>query len=142
MSCCGHQDTCATNIGERLRLERFRNRAKSLPEAPAHRALTDWRDRFYSRTMDSPLETMPEADAEAAEESAASPPWTGVGLRDLEGQIDSLIEERDRLREENVALRSRQASLSGECARLIERSEAVRSRVETMIARLRAMEGS
>ena len=97
--------------------------------------------------MDSPLETMSEAGAEAAAERgqdvAAPPPsWTGLGLRDLEGQIDSLIEERDRLREENVALKNRQVSLSGECARLIERSEAVRSRVETMIARLRAMEGS
>ena len=92
--------------------------------------------------MDSPLETTPEAGAEVAKDAAASPVWAGAGLRDLEGQIDSLIEERNRLREENVALRSRQASLSGECARLIERSEAVRSRVETMIARLRAMEGS
>ena len=121
--------------------------AKSLRKAPVNRALTDWRDRFYSRSMDSPLETMSEAGAEAAaerREGAAAPPpsWTGLGLRDLEGQIDSLIEERDRLREENVALKNRQVSLSGECARLIERSEAVRSRVETMIARLRAMEGS
>ena len=63
-------------------------------------------------------------------------------LRDLENQIDALIEECDQLREENIALRNRQASLASECARLIERSEAVRSRVETMIARLRAMEGS
>ena len=93
--------------------------------------------------MDSPLETMSEAGAEHREGGAAPPPsWAGLGLRDLEGQIDSLIEERDRLREENVALKNRQVSLSGECARLIERSEAVRSRVETMIARLRAMEGS
>ena len=97
--------------------------------------------------MDTPLETMSESGAEAAaalqgDAAAASPSWTGPGLRNLENQIDSLIEERDRLREENVALRNRQASLSGECARLIERSEAVRSRVETMIARLRAMEGS
>ena len=74
--------------------------------------------------------------------ASLSPVWDGLGLRDLESQIDALIEECDRLREENVALRNRQASLAGECARLIERSEAVRSRVETMIARLRAMEGS
>ena len=66
----------------------------------------------------------------------------GLGLRELEAQVDALIEECDRLREENVALKNRQASLASECARLIERSEAVRSRVETMIARLRAMEGS
>ena len=114
--------------------------AKSLRRAPVNRALTDWRGRFYSHIMDSPLETMSEAGAEAA--AAPPPSWTGLGLRDLESQIDSLIEERDRLREENVALKNRQVSLSGECARLIERSEAVRSRVETMIARLRAMEGS
>lgn len=99
--------------------------------------------------MDSPLETMSEAGAAAAAKSpedataaAASPSWNGFGLKNVEEQIDSLIEECDRLREENVALKNRQASLSGECARLIERSEAVRSRVETMIARLRAMEGS
>ena len=96
--------------------------------------------------MDSPLETMPEAGAETtskiAQPAAASASLNGFGLRDLEDRIDSLIEECDRLREENVALRNRQASLSGECARLIERSETVRSRVETMIARLRAMEGS
>ena len=97
--------------------------------------------------MDSPLETMSEAGAEVAakipeDASAAPPSLNGIGLRNLEDQIDSLIEECDRLREENLALKNRQASLSGECARLIERSEAVRSRVETMIARLRAMEGS
>ena len=118
------------------------------PRAPLRdRALTDCRDRFYSHIMDTPLETMSESGAEVAaalrgDAAATSPSWTGPVLRDLENQIDSLIEERDRLREENVALRNRQASLSGECARLIERSEAVRSRVETMIARLRAMEGS
>ena len=97
--------------------------------------------------MDSPLETVPEAGTESAGVlrdggAARSPSWAGLGLRNLEDQIDSLIEERDRLREENVALKNRQVSLSGECARLIERSEAVRSRVETMIARLRAMEDS
>ena len=91
---------------------------------------------------------MSEAGAESAMEipedasDAAAKTTVGRGLQALEGQIDSLIEECDRLREENVALKNRQASLSGECARLIERSEAVRSRVETMIARLRAMEGS
>ena len=114
------------------------------PEPADHRALTDCRDRFYSRIMESLLEKMSESGAEAAAlpESVAAASGAGLGLRNLENQIDSLIEERDRLREENVALRNRQDSLSGECARLIERSEVVRSRVETMIARLRAMEGS
>ena len=112
-----------------------------------NRALTDWQDRFYSRIMDSPLETVSQAGTEVAAElresaAAESLPRTGFGLRDLEDRIDSLIEERDRLREENIALRNRQVSLSGECARLIERSEAVRARVEMMIARLKAMEDS
>ena len=111
------------------------------------RALTDCRNRFYSRVMDSSLEPTSEAGTEVAAEplgdaAAVHPEWDGRGLRDLESQIDALIEECDRLREENVALKNRQATLAGECARLIERSEAVRSRVETMIARLRAMEGS
>ena len=113
------------------------------------RALTDCRNRFYSRGMDSSLEPTPEAGAEVATDPrrndiASSPAvaWSGLGLRELEDQVDSLIEECDRLREENVALKSRQAALAAECARLLERSEAVRSRVETMIARLRAMEGS
>lgn len=93
--------------------------------------------------MDSLLETVPESGSEAAAlPEVVEAARAGLGLRDLEDQIDSLIEERDRLREENSALRNRQDSLSSECARLIERSEAVRSRVETMIARLRAMEGS
>ena len=94
--------------------------------------------------MESLLETMPESGSEAAvsPEAAAEALRAELGLRDLEVQIDSLIEERDRLREENTALRNRQESLSGENARLIERSEAVRSRVETMIARLRALEGA
>lgn len=92
--------------------------------------------------MDSLLETVPESRSEAAALPELAAARAGLGLRDLEDQIDSLIEECDRLREENVALRNRQDALSSECARLIERSEAVRSRVETMIARLRAMEGS
>ena len=84
-----------------------------------------------------------EVAAESLGDGVSLPPTRdGLGLRDLEGQIDALIEECDRLREENVALKNRQASLAAECARLLERSEAVRSRVETMIARLRAMEGS
>lgn len=97
--------------------------------------------------MDSSIEPTLGGGADVAApppgDAATAPSgWNGPVLRDLESQVDELIEECDRLREENIALRNRQASLASECARLIERSEAVRSRVETMIARLRAMEGS
>lgn len=94
--------------------------------------------------MNPPFETMPEGAPQPPQETHAAAPArpSGLGLNDLEGQIDALIEECERLREENLALKQRQISLTRECARLVERSEAVRSRVETMIARLRAMEES
>ena len=93
--------------------------------------------------MSAPF-TMPEGDPESPEDAAAAAPGPadGLGLSGIESQIDDLIAECRRLREENLALKERLGSLSGECARLVERSEAVRSRVETMIARLRAMEES
>ena len=93
--------------------------------------------------MNAPF-TLPEDDPESPEEAAAAAPdpADGLGLRGIESRIDDLIAECKRLREENLALKERLGSLSGECARLVERSEAVRSRVETMIARLRAMEES
>ena len=98
--------------------------------------------------MDSSLQNVPEAGLEAGEAPraeappAAPPPRSGFGLKEIEARIDELIEECDRLREENLALKQRQASLASECARLMERSEAVRTRVETMIARLKALEDS
>ena len=73
------------------------------PEPADHRALTDCRDRFYSRIMESLLEKMSESGAEAAalpESVVRRRRGAGLGLRNLENQIDSLIEERDRLREE------------------------------------------
>ena len=44
------------------------------------------------------------------------------------------------LSDENQALRDQQSSLVAERAGLIEKSELARSRVEAMIARLKAME--
>ena len=58
----------------------------------------------------------------------------------LEAQIDELIRRCGRLNDENQALREQQGSLMAERAALIEKSELVRSRVEAMIVRLRAME--
>ena len=61
-------------------------------------------------------------------------------FRPLETRIDELIKTCGTLREENRALRAQQNNLVAERASLIEKSELARSRVESMIARLRAME--
>ena len=61
-------------------------------------------------------------------------------LQSLETQIDDLIKTCQQLSEENQALRDQQANLMAERASLIEKSELARSRVEAMIARLKAME--
>lgn len=63
-----------------------------------------------------------------------------VDLQSLESRIDELIRACDELSEENRALRNQQANLIAERATLIEKSELARSRVEAMIARLKAME--
>jgi len=58
----------------------------------------------------------------------------------LESRIDALIRTVEELAEENRALRDQQSNLMAERAALIEKSELARSRVESMIARLKAME--
>ena len=55
----------------------------------------------------------------------------------LEKQIDELC---DKLKDENNLLRNRQDLLVEERARLIEKTELARSRVESMLVRLKAME--
>jgi cell division protein ZapB len=64
----------------------------------------------------------------------------GMDLQALETQVDELIQTCDQLTDENRALRDQQSSLVTERAGLIEKSELARSRVEAMIARLKAME--
>ena len=65
---------------------------------------------------------------------------SSADLKTLEAHIDELIGACEELREENRALREQQAQLMAERAGLIEKSELARSRVEAMIARLKAME--
>ncbi|MBS37481.1 MAG: TIGR02449 family protein [Thiotrichales bacterium] len=65
---------------------------------------------------------------------------TAVDIAALEARIDELIKNCDELREENRALKNQQDNLIAERASLIEKSELARSRVESMIARLKAME--
>ncbi len=64
----------------------------------------------------------------------------GMDLVALEAQVDELIQTCEHLSDENRALRDQQSTLIAERAGLIEKSELARSRVEAMIARLKAME--
>jgi cell division protein ZapB len=61
-------------------------------------------------------------------------------LQRLEIRVGELLTLVQQLAEENRALRHRQDSLSGERAVLLQKNEQVRTRVEAMIGRLRAME--
>jgi cell division protein ZapB len=74
------------------------------------------------------------------ERNQNSPNVDGMDLSALESQVDELIQTCDLLTDENRALRDQQSSLVAERASLIEKSELARSRVEAMIARLKAME--
>lgn len=67
-------------------------------------------------------------------------PTESISLRALEARLDELIRTCEELSDENRALRDQQSHLMAERAALIEKSELARSRVEAMIARLKAME--
>ena len=61
-------------------------------------------------------------------------------LARLEVRVGELLTLVQQLSEENRALRHRQDSLSTERASLLQKNEQVRTRVEAMIGRLRALE--
>ncbi|MEZ0121557.1 MAG: TIGR02449 family protein [Candidatus Reddybacter sp.] len=60
-------------------------------------------------------------------------------LSDLENKIDQLVELSERLQRENTGLRQRESTLLKEKGQLMEKTEQARSRVESMIARLKAL---
>ena len=60
----------------------------------------------------------------------------------LEAKIDQLIERNHALAQENAALRRQQRKWSTERADLVRRNEMAKSGLETMIARLKSLEGS
>lgn len=62
------------------------------------------------------------------------------GLRLLEERIDALVEICKRLRAENHQLKEQKSNLVQERASLLAKTEKARSRVESMITRLKAME--
>ncbi len=61
-------------------------------------------------------------------------------LTRLEQQIDELLVLTQVLSKENRALRAQQKNWSTERAKLIEKNELAKSRVESMITRLKALE--
>ena len=61
-------------------------------------------------------------------------------LAALEARVDDLIRTVNQLKTENSALRNQQENLVNERAILIEKTEQARTRIESMISRLRAME--
>lgn len=63
-----------------------------------------------------------------------------LDLKKLEVRVEELIRACALLKDENSSLRSQQESLTAERAVLIEKTELARTRVEAMIARLKAME--
>ncbi len=60
-------------------------------------------------------------------------------LSDLENKIDQLVALSERLQKENTGLRQRESSLLKEKGQLMEKTERARSRVESMITRLKAL---
>ena len=61
-------------------------------------------------------------------------------LKILEHRVDELIQRLNAVKNENQSLRESQSALIAERARLIEKTELARTRVEGMISRLKAME--
>ena len=57
----------------------------------------------------------------------------------LEQKIDQLVELASRLQQENATLRDRESGLVRERGQLLEKNEQARNRVESMIARLKAL---
>jgi cell division protein ZapB len=62
------------------------------------------------------------------------------GLDALEARVDELIRTVERLSQENRSLHARQKSLMAERAELIDKTDMARTRVESMINRLKSME--
>jgi cell division protein ZapB len=63
-----------------------------------------------------------------------------IDLKALEVRVDELISACDFLKQENQTLKVKQESLVTERAQLIEKTELARTRIESMISRLKSLE--
>ena len=65
---------------------------------------------------------------------------TDIELRKLETRVDDLLGTCSKLLNENKSLRHQQETLVSDRAHLIEKNELARTRVESMITRLKSLE--
>ncbi|MEH6502403.1 MAG: TIGR02449 family protein [Cycloclasticus sp.] len=63
-----------------------------------------------------------------------------IALQDLEQRIDALVLVCQKLHEDNQHLTKQQADLIQQRSQLMEKTEKAKSRVESMISRLKLME--
>lgn len=63
-----------------------------------------------------------------------------MDIKNLEDRVDELISTVERLRSENKTLRESQTNLVAERDKLIIKTEQARTRVDSMIQKLKAME--
>ena len=65
---------------------------------------------------------------------------TSTELKELEEKLDTLISRYDLMKKENNSLKTKQDELVKEKAKLLAKTTIARTRVETMITRLKSME--
>lgn len=65
---------------------------------------------------------------------------TSENIQQLEAKVDELLQLSKRLSKENAELKAQLQKLQEDRSGLVEQKEQVRTQVESMIARLRAME--
>lgn len=73
-------------------------------------------------------------------ETSTSADKTITDFTRLESQVEKLLKVCAQLKTENNLLRGRQVTLVAERARLIEKNDIARTRVEAMVMRLRSLE--
>jgi len=61
-------------------------------------------------------------------------------IQQLEQQIDELLRASRRIREENMLLKSQQTAWLTERTQLVEKTDLARSRIETMVGRLKELD--
>jgi cell division protein ZapB len=61
-------------------------------------------------------------------------------IQQLEQQVDELLRASRRIREENMLLKSQQAAWLTERTQLVDKTEMARSRIETMVGRLKELD--